>query len=148
MSLFETINSSLNAARKAGEKEKLSILTVLFGELQTLQFSKGHAPTISDEEAVKVIKKIIEGNTQTINLSPNNARNADLEREITVLSAFLPKMASKEEIRTALGEAKFTNVQSEGQAIGLAIKYLKSQGILAESKDVIEIVKEMANVEG
>jgi uncharacterized protein len=144
MSLFESIKQQLNAARKAGEKEKLSILKVVVGELQTLQFSKGHAETISDEETIKTIKKLIEGNTQTIDLSPNNARNIDLAKEIAILSTLLPKMATKEEIEAALKEATFTHVQSEGQAIGLAIKYLKAQGIMAESKDVIEVVKEMA----
>ncbi|MCK9459543.1 MAG: GatB/YqeY domain-containing protein [Proteobacteria bacterium] len=148
--LIDTIKEHVDLARKTSDKTVLSILTVILGEAQTLQFRKGHAPTVSDEEVIKIIKKLIESNTETIRLSPVSSRNIDskvpffdvLEKEIEILSAYLPKVASKEEIKNALAATVLSGL-NEGQAIGKAIKHLKSEGIVAESKDVIEVVKEL-----
>ena len=138
--LIDKIKEHATFARKTGDKAVLSILTVILGETQTLQFRKGHAPIVTDEEVIKIIKKLIESNKETIQLSPDNTRN--LIQEIEILSALLPKSANKQEIKAALTSVVLSGL-NEGQAIGKAIKHLKSEGVLAESKDVIEVVKEL-----
>jgi uncharacterized protein YqeY len=132
--LFDTIKQKLLIARKAGEKATLSILTVVVGESETLQFSKGHAPTVTDEEVIKIIKKLIEDNSSML------AQKPELANENEILSELLPKMASKDEIRAALAGVDLG--AKEGQARGIAIKHLKTEGIMAESKDVMEVVAE------
>lgn len=141
---FDAIKQQLDAARKRQDKVEVSILSLILGEAQTIQFRKGHA-AITDEEVVKIIRKLIESNAETIGLSPDSIRKSELTRENEIMLTLLPKMASKDEFRDKLSKEMLSSAKNEGQAIGVAIKYLKSQGILAEAKDIIEVVKEIWN---
>ena len=133
--LLDRIKQLHTDARKTGDKDGVSILSVVIGEVQTLQFRKGHASDVTDEEVIKIIKKLIEDNQEMIDRGKD-----ELIKENKILASLLPQMVSKDEIRTALADLQ--RPEGEGQARGLAIKYLKSKGIFADSKDVIEVVAE------
>jgi uncharacterized protein YqeY len=138
--MIESIKKQLLNARKSQNKEVLSILTVVLGEVDTLKFSKGHS-VVTNEEVIKIIKKLIEDNELLIQHGKN-----ELIDENKILADLLPKFATQEEILTILQDIKDKIiVAKDGQAIGLAVKYIKSKNIPADNKDIITVVKSMKN---
>lgn len=121
MKLIERIMASRLAARgSANETDKIAytILTVLYGELETAAKRSGVEMTnIEDEVVVSQVRKIIKGNNEVIALSGEGKSVQKLSIENEVLSAYLPQLMSEDEIRTALSNALYSNV-------GEAMKYM------------------------
>jgi len=140
MTLFEKFQQDITTARKAGDKQLVTILSVVIGEAQSLKFTKGRTTDVQDEEVIKIIRKLVEDNELLI----QNGKT-DLIKENEILSTMLPKMASIDEIRTALQNVvgEILGARNEGQARGIAIKYLKTQDIKADNVDVIAVLAEL-----
>jgi uncharacterized protein YqeY len=77
--------------------------------------------------------------------SQDETQKATLRAEIEVLNAFLPKALGVPEIVAALApvaEAVKT-AGNDGQATGVAMKHLKSQGAVVNGKDVSAAVRQL-----
>lgn len=139
--LIETIKERIKVAMYAKNEIEKNVLRVILGEAQQKNVSK-------DEEIHKIIKKVMEGNTETLNVLPEgDSRKDALSRENAILGEMLPKTWSLMEI-----EAFFLNsdlpeyeqiqeAKSEGQAMGVAMKALKKAGAPVDAKDVTAFVK-------
>ena len=140
MTLLEKFQQDTTAARKAGNKQLVTLLSVVVGEAQSLKFTKGRTTDVQDEEVIKIIRKLVEDNELLI----KNGKT-ELIKENEILATLLPQMASIGEIRVALQPVanEIKAAKSEGQARGVAIKYLKSQDIKADNKDVITVTAEL-----
>ena len=130
---------------KSGRTVERDILRLILGEVQTLEAKSGKK--IPEEKIESIIRKVIQSNEETISFSPSEK----LEEENKILSSFLPKTLTQDEI-----EAFFLNssnaeyeliqsVKSEGQAIGLAIKTLKSNQLKVLGDDVKIVVEKIRN---
>ena len=128
--LLEKIKADQLTARKNKEALKATLLTTLFSEVQMKGKNAGHKTT--DNEATQVIQKFLKGANETIaaleklGLSANDSKYAALltavaEKEI--LEAYLPKMATEDEIRAAVAEIKADGTSN----IGEIMKLLKLQ---------------------
>lgn len=153
------IRNDLNTARKNNNRTKVRVLGVVLGEIQ----SKGHGYSkysIPKEEFYSIIKKIIENNTETakslrersvrdlgtfefvINEKTDAYKAYELELENEVLSEYLPKYLSRDEIASHINNIDLTQTKSVGQSIGLAMKYFKSANLPVDGNLVKEVLNE------
>lgn len=129
--LLDDLKKRMMAAMKAGNVTEKEILRTAIGEI-TGSFKS------TDEEVTAVLKKLVKSNRETLGLTTDEAAKATLREEITVLQSFLPKTLDVEGIVAALEPVKggIKDAKSEGQAMGVASKHLKSMGAAVESEDV------------
>jgi uncharacterized protein len=141
--LLDEIKAQMFQAMKAGKIVEKEILRVAVGEITTEAAREGRKG--NDEEAQAILRKLIKSNEESLTASEDAAKRSVLEEENRILSAFLPKLLSVEEIVAALAPvaAGVKAAGNEGQATGVAMKHLKSAGALVSGKDVALAVKQL-----
>ncbi len=90
MKLQEQIKKDLTAAMKAKDEDKKSTLRVLMGE-----FGRIDAKELEDDQIIKIMKKLIKSERETLERSGVKEETPF----IGILEAYLPKMASEDEIK-------------------------------------------------
>lgn len=147
MSLLTIIKTALLKARKDKDEATKSVLTVVVGEAETLQYSKSQkGQELSDQQVIKIIQKVIQGNKESLEQAPDHEQAPVLRAEVAILESFLPKMWGKATIeQTLLADAsvleQIKQAGNSGQATGVAMKFLKSQQAPVQGGDVAEVVK-------
>lgn len=143
--LIEVLKDNLKNSIKHNLPEK-AIIRVVLGEISTVE-ARNNKP-LTDEEIQKIFKKMIQNNLEMIEKAKLSAENNKeiydkLIGENLYLSNLIPKSVSKEDIVIALQEIKddIKNAKSDGQATGVAMKFLKSKSIAVQGNDVAEAVK-------
>ena len=142
MSLLETIKKDQFEARKNKEALKASLLTTLFAEASMKGKNANRETT--DEETVQVIQKFLKGVNETIGYlekggGDNTEALATANAEKAILEAYLPKMASTDEIRAAVAALKADGATN----IGEIMKLLKLQfGSALDGKLASQLAKE------
>jgi len=131
MSLQTQIREDMLAAMKSGEKETLSLLRVVAGEFgRTMNAGK----QLSDEEALKVLRKMSENATELGN-----------QGEVDILNKYLPKMLDENTITLIINEiitmGGFSGMQDMGKVMS-EIKKLPMI-VLINGKLASQIVKEL-----
>lgn len=143
MSLLQTIKNQVIQAMKAKDTLTRDVLRVLQGDIEMHHTRTGEHMT--DDEAQKVVRKLIKSNQETLAVKPDDAAAEKLNREIAILEALLPRTLSVEEIVAALApvQADIKAAGNDGQATGVAMKHLKPQGLAVEGKDVSAAVMQI-----
>ena len=142
MSLLETIKKDQFEARKSKEALKATLLTTLFAEA-SMKGKNANRDT-TDEETVQVIQKFLKGVNETIGYlekggGDNTEAMATANAEKAILEAYLPKMASADEIRAAVSALKADGTTN----IGEIMKLLKLQfGSALDGKLASQLAKE------
>lgn len=141
--IVDQIRLQMKEAMRAKRDLEKDVLRTALGEMQTAEARAGKA--LSDEEAQKIVKKLIKSNQETIDVSKDDGTKAKLAEEIRILEALLPKTLSVAEIVAALQSVAddIKSAKSDGQATGVAMKKLKSEGATVDGKDVAEAVKRL-----
>ena len=106
--LIDELKKENLKALKEKDQIKKGILSVVINKYMILSTDKNHLESkVTDEEVLKLISKTLkelneekEGYIKTNNLS----RVSDIEHQIDVLQAFLPKMMEESEIRKIISE--------------------------------------------
>lgn len=106
--LIDELKKENLRALKEKDQIKKGILSVVLNKYMILSTDKNHLESkVTDEEVLKLISKTLkelneekEGYIKTNNLS----RVSDIEHQIDVLQAFLPKMMEESEIRKIISE--------------------------------------------
>lgn len=150
MALKERINDEMKAALLGGDRfvgETLRNLkaAILNEEVATGKRDEG----LSDEEIERVIAKEVKKRTESAKLYRDNNRE-DLaepeEKEIAILSTYLPQQMSETELRALVAEKiaalNAAGPQMMGQVIG-AVK--QDAGNTADGALVAQLVKEALN---
>lgn len=104
-------------ARKDGVKIKANILTTLVGEVET------NLKRDANFDVIKLIQKFVKNNEETLKSLGDIDSNVDnvLKTEIQILTEYLPKQLTKDEIRVIiLNISKDTNGN-----IGMIMKHFK-----------------------
>ena len=99
VSLIETVTSDMTVAMKDQDKFTLSVLRMLKSALQMEKISKKH--DLSDEETVTVIKRQVKQRKDSISEYEKFNKLEEVEnlnKEIEVLSKYLPEELSEEEL--------------------------------------------------
>ncbi len=109
MSLQEQIKKELVAAMKAKDEEKKSALRVIMGE-----FGRQAQKELSDEEVVKIIKKLVKSELEVLEKSGSARSN----RFVEVAESYLPQLADEKAIRTWIaGNIDFSEYKNKMQAM-------------------------------
>jgi uncharacterized protein YqeY len=142
--LVDTLKSKIKQAMLAKDTLTRDVLRVALGEVDT---AVARAGEISNEEAEKIVRKIVKSNRESLSAIEGNPAKADdrkrLEDEIGVLESVLPTSLGPAEIEAALAPVAdvIREAGNDGQAIGAAMKHLKGSGAVVDGKDVAGVVK-------
>jgi len=128
MSLQTQIKEDMVAAMKARNTEVVSLLRVVAGEFGRV------GKELSDEEALKVLRKMSENATELGN-----------QGEVDILDKYLPKMLGELQIKTIVGGIisanKFTGMPDMGKAMGIIKNHPMSAQI--DGKIASQIAREL-----
>lgn len=140
--LVDQIKTEIKAALIAKDDVKKNVLRYVLGQAQNEQARVKHGMTdnIPDEMLVKIIRKTIENNNETLGMNPAASH---LVTENNVLDSMLPKLWSQELIEGHLQGMRqdIKDAKNDGQATGLAMKSLKAANAPVDGKDVTAVVK-------
>jgi uncharacterized protein YqeY len=101
--LLDRIRQDSLAARKARETEKALFLTTLLSEAGRIGKDDGNRES-TDAEVTAVIKKFIKNTEETLRVLPAAAASrAQPDTELAILTAYLPRQATEDEVRAAIG---------------------------------------------
>ena len=132
MELKEKINKDFIIALKSKNVVAKSILSVVKGEIQTIEKNIG-TDNLSDVEVTKILTKTVKSLKETIALS--NDEKSKLE--LSVIEVYLPTQMSKEEVTTKVTEL----VNSGITQIGDIMKEFATLPV--DKKMVSESIKEV-----
>lgn len=147
MSLKDTIQDDTKAALLGGDRFVGDTLRNLKAAILNEEVAQGKRDQgLTDEEIEKIIAKEVKKRNESLSIYEENGRLelAETERkEAEVLSRYLPKQLSDEEIRSIV-VAKISELNVSGpQAMGQVIGAVKQQvGNTADGAIVARIVKE------
>lgn len=117
--MYEKINEDLKNAMKSKDTFKLSVLRMLKSALQLEQISKKHE--LDDNEIASVLKKQVKVRKDSLEEYKKYNKEDEvekLEKEISVLSVYLPEELSEEEIEkivlSAIDEIKPKSMKDMG----------------------------------
>jgi len=128
MSLQTKIREDMVAAMKSRDTEVVSLLRVVAGEFGRV------GKDLSDEEATKVIRKMVE-----------NAKELGNLNEVVILDKYLPQMLGEYQIKTIVGGIIQKNGYSGMQDMGKVMTTIKNHPMSAEidGKIASQITREL-----
>ena len=131
--LRDDINNAVKEAMKAKEERKLSTLRMVNSTIKNADIeARGQGkPQLSDAELLGVLQKMIKQRQEAIELYEKGGRAelaAQEREEIAVISAYLPKQMSEDEVKAAISaaiaETNAAGMKDMGKVIGvLKAKY-------------------------
>ena len=141
----DELQSRIKQAMRDKDTLTRDVLRVALGDIQTAELRGGDAMT--DEKAQGFVRKLVKSNQETIDLAKDPAVTDQLTREIEVLESLLPQTMSPDQIEAALAPVHnaIAAADNDGQAMGVAMKSLKSTGAVVEGRDVNAVVHRMRN---
>lgn len=140
--LTDDIRTRMKEAMKAQRVVERDILRLALGEIQRVEATKG--ADLTDEDAHKIIRKIIKSNEETRDSAGDRAELiTKIEQELVILESLLPKLWGVDEIVAAVPADEIKAAKSDGQATGVAMKHLKAAGAPVDGKTVTEAVKKI-----
>ncbi|NLF30297.1 MAG: GatB/YqeY domain-containing protein [Planctomycetes bacterium] len=144
MTLEETIRGRIKVAMREKREVEKSILRLALSEIQA---QEARAGSLSDEDAAKLVRKLIASNSETMAASPG-ADHTRLEQENAILESLLPRLWDLQQTKAALAAdagalAAVKAAPNDGAATGAAMKALKSKQAPVDGKVVAQAVKEL-----
>lgn len=139
------IAEELKNAMKDGDKFKLSVLRMLKSALllESKAVSKDHE--LTDDEVMTVIKKQVKTRRDSIAEYEKYGKAeevANLEKEIAILSVYLPAEMTPEEINKAIDEVFASVNPTSMKDMGKVMKELNAKITNADMSVVSALVKE------
>lgn len=145
--LFEQISKDMAEAMKARDKVRLMALRNAKKYFLEAMTAPGADAQLSDEQALKIISKLVKQGRDTAQLYTEKNRPELAEEEmgqVHALEAYLPKALSPEELeaelRAIIAEVGATSARDMGKVMGVASKKLAGR---AEGKAISAKVKEL-----
>lgn len=147
MALFEQINEEIKQAMLSRDKIRLETLRGIKKEFLEAVTAKGGSHTLEDDQALKIIAKLVKQREESASMY-RDADRLDLaeieEAQGEVLKSFLPAQLSVEEVTEKIKEliARFgvTYMKGMGRVMGVATKEL---GTTADGSLISKIVKKL-----
>ncbi len=145
--LIDQMKDSLKKAMFDHNDVEKNILRVAIGEVNQLQMTsqQGNKP-VTDEQIIKILRKLMVSNTEVLQNTPDGDRKNILLAENKILEVMIPKQLSQDEIRAKLTkELPDVINMTGGKAMGLAMKFFKDQGDFVDGNDVKAVIQSMGN---
>ncbi len=147
MEMFDRISNDIKEAMKAKDKVALATLRNIKKVLLEAKTAPGAGDTVSDEAALKIIRKLVKQGRESAELYQSQGRSDLAEEElaqVAVMEKYLPAQMSEEEIETAvkaiIEQLGATTPQEMGKVMGVATKQLAGK---ADGRAISSIVKKI-----
>ena len=135
MSLREKIETDYKSALKAKDKNKISTYRLILSGIKDLDISnrsQADKKETNDEDVKKLLKKMIKQRSESIEMYKKNNRK-DLqeveEKEIEVISQYLPKQLSDEDTKKLCSEIINSTGASSIKDMGKVMGELKKNNV-------------------
>ena len=145
--LFNQINEDIKKAMLARDKVALEALRGIKKEFLEAKTAKGGDGTLPDEQAVKILQKMVKQRKESARIFAEQKRQdlADNElAEVAVIEQYLPAQMSDTELETIIAaiiaEVGAAGPQDMGKVMGVATRQLAGK---AEGRTISEKVKEL-----
>ena len=145
--LKDRIYQDIDAAMKAKDKDKLSVLRMLKGSLQLENINKGKE--LTDDVVIDVISREIKQRKESIAEFSKGGREDlanETAKEIDILKAYLPEQLSEEEIEKIIDQvfasAAPTSAKDMGKVMKEVTPLVKGK---ADMSHVSALIKERLN---
>jgi hypothetical protein len=147
MSLKITIDDAIKKAMLAKDKERLTALRGIKSQILLAETEKGAGEDISEDVEMKLLMKAAKQRQESADIYQKEGRDDLYEkemREYAVISEFLPKPLTDEEIESAvakiIADSGASSLKDMGKVMGQASKKLAGK---ADGKKISEIVKKL-----
>lgn len=149
--LYDTIMTDIKEAMKSHDKETLSTLRFLKSAIDLFKINNKMDRTESpnDDTVIEVVSKQVKTHKESIEEFKKAGRNdlvENLLKEVQVLSKYLPKQLSEDEVRSKIDEVissvKASSIKDMGKVMKELTPIFKGK---ADMKLVNTIVKEKLN---
>lgn len=144
--MLEQINKDLTSALKSGDKFKLSVLRMLKSALQLEALN--NKKELTDDVVIAVIKRQVKQRNDSIKEYQSYGKDEvvnDLNKEIEILSVYLPEEASDDEINKVIDEAFQEIKPTSMKEMGLIMKFVSEKLSNVDMSKVSAIVKQKLN---
>lgn len=147
MSLRQQIDNDIKKAMLAKNKEELEALRAVKSLILLAETDKGSTGDISADTENKLLQKAVKQRKESADIFKQQGRQELADKEIfqlEVISRYLPKQLSEEEIldslKNIIQQVGATGPQDMGKVIGTATKTLSGQ---ADGRLISELVKKL-----
>ena len=130
--LRDDINNAVKEAMKAKDERKLSTLRMVNSTLKNADIAaRGEGkPPLTDADVLAVLQKMIKQRQESVELYEKGGRAelaAGEREEIAVISAYLPKQMSEDEVKSAISAAVSETSAAGMKDMGKVIAVLKAK---------------------
>lgn len=147
MTLFDTISDAIKEAMKAQDKIALATLRNIKKVLLEAKTAPGANDTVSDEDAIRIIQKLVKQGRESAELYQSQNRTdlaAEELAQVAIMEKYLPAQMSEEEISAAIKdiitELGVSTPKEMGKVMGVATKRLAGK---ADGRAISTIVKNL-----
>jgi len=144
MNPSQKISEAIKDAMRAGDKVRLESLRYLLGQMQNAQIDKGLNAVLTEDEFLKIVRKIIKNSEEAMEQYKQGNRQDLVDDEMaktSILRELLPQALPKEELRALVEKIHQENPDlAMGPLIGLV---LKAAGGRADGRQVNEVIREV-----
>lgn len=141
--LLEDLKNSMK------EKNEIRKNAVQMVRAAILQVEKDNGETLEDEKIIQIIAKEVKKRKDSLEDYKKGGREdivEQVEKEIAILSEYLPQQLTKEEItkvvKDIIKEVEATSIKDMGKVMKAA---KEKMGATADGKTINEVVKELLN---
>jgi len=134
MKLKEKINKDYIEAFKAKNTVAKNLLSVIKGEIQTIEKNTG-AENLSDEDVIKILNKTLKSLKETLTSLSETVKISATQTELRIVESYLPTQLSVEEIQSKIDSLVASGVKN----LGMIMKEFNSLPV--DKKLVSEMVK-------
>lgn len=143
MSLQDKLTADLKDAMKRGDKVAVNTIRMLRGQIRDAEIAKGGS--LTDDEEISVLSNAAKKRKEAIEHYEKSDRTDLLtqeQRELAIISSYLPKPLSREEIEAlvakAIDEVGATSLKELGQVMSRVMPEVRGR---ADGRQVQEIVR-------
>jgi uncharacterized protein YqeY len=130
MTLQDQLKTDLKAAMKAKDTAKKDAIRVVMGEM-----ARSDKKVFTDEEIVRILKKLIKSEKEMLEKSSRGNSSVFID----VIEAYLPQMATEEEIRRWIeANIDFSDYKNKMQAMGAIMAHF---GASADGNRVKQVLQ-------
>lgn len=127
MTLIETLHSDMVAARINGDPVAKNLLITLYAEASRVGKDKRNGSS-TDEEVISTIKKFIANAEETSKILKDRGHDNSIQvTEISILSKYMPKQLTREELENIVSNLIVENNASGPKAMGQIMGALKAK---------------------
>lgn len=144
MNLVDRLTADMKTAMKSQDKLALSVIRMMRSEVKYAEISKGGP--LSEEDVLEVLSRESKKRRDSIDEYKKGNRDdvaAQLEKEVEIISTYLPEQLSHAEIESIIDEAitetKVSSIKEMGKLMSAVMPKVKGR---ADGKIVNQIVKE------